>query len=94
MEFVDVTYYYISSLINHHHSLSRQKVKEEKECECGLFCFDITYRVCKTGRERNPTCDKSYHCSPICSEAVVAIATLRVVEFEDLVFLVVDEVVI
>lgn len=50
--------------------------------------------MCKTGRERNPTCDKSYHCSPICSEAVVAIAALRVVEFENLVFLVVDEVVI
>lgn len=58
------------------------------------FVFDITYRMCKTGRERNPTCDKSYHCSPICSEAVVSIATLRVVEFENLVFLVVDEVVI
>lgn len=50
--------------------------------------------MCKTGHERNPTCDKSYHGSPICSEAVVSIATLRVVEFENLVFLVVDEVVI
>lgn len=66
---------------------TRQKEKRKKKIR-------ETYRVCKTGRERNPTCDKSYHCSPICSEAVVAIATLRVVEFENLVFLVVDEVVI
>lgn len=84
MEFVDVTYHIFFSLsLVRCTSLHKQKKKIRE-----------TYRMCKTGRERNPTCDKSYHCSPICSEAVVAIATLRVVEFENLVFLVVDEVVI
>lgn len=48
MEFVDVTYLYISSLVNHHHSSSRQKVKEEK-VSVVCFVFDVLTACAKPG---------------------------------------------